>query len=762
MAFDNSVIDMGLLIPPSMKNQFWLDFCDAWSEELELYKSEKILPLKNYYYIDDRSDVNSLVDIGVTFGNEPDRSIDSSIEFLKKWDKLIYYKIKYKSSYISYDYIFNSIKFTGDVYNLYWNDGVFQRGVDVTKILAKLNTLNSYLKFDIGVSVAGTDDTGLNNDTTIYTLYITENHNINEILIEGQNAQTFTDLFSEINSQLTDVTLNFTSPSQYFYFEADNTEEVVLGYYEPEYNGLLSSIDPNSLGLHNITLDSEQVGINYSNPFIYFYPIFFFNASYFLIDSLDSGGFLDTGLTLDDIFFSSPTSHLSISFSINRLINWTDGIDYMVNSTYLDFLLNGVNYNRQASEVPHIGFQLNLLNDLSGYMNNLSDDRLYSIPDLKLQATTTKHANTYIVDDVYLDTFRAGSTTDYEMTLDDSSPYRLDQGIFDLVDLTDLEKTFYKIRFGNGGVGTVSKDYPHINDEIMIYVPCDYDSGGGSLIDYSSNLYTFQLYGDYSFVDTNIDKGIFFNGLDTRIFASNIQIAYTNLSFNFWINKNRLLVTDDYTLMNIKDIATSSDFIDIYYEEGTGIKVDVNDGASTFSLVSSDVLTKQEYYMITLVLDLDTTQIMTLYINGVEEDTVDISTIANYQDAYEMSIGAKDIAGYTQFWEGTIDEVRVYNKVLSTGEILYIYDALLGNYYKRWNMLYETTRINIRYSDTDWIIISTMFYFDWLTSDLDEIVEINECGIENESGDLILYSSFPTCEFRKRNHIEVNWLIKLT
>ncbi len=67
-----------------------------------------------------------------------------------------------------------------------------------------------------------------------------------------------------------------------------------------------------------------------------------------------------------------------------------------------------------------------------------------------------------------------------------------------------------------------------------------------------------------------------------------------------------------------------------------------------------------------------------LYLNGVYSSQVDISADAScdYSNAYDFQIGSRGSSGYRdEYFKGSVDEVRVYNRVLSADEIGQLYRA---------------------------------------------------------------------------------------
>ncbi len=64
-----------------------------------------------------------------------------------------------------------------------------------------------------------------------------------------------------------------------------------------------------------------------------------------------------------------------------------------------------------------------------------------------------------------------------------------------------------------------------------------------------------------------------------------------------------------------------------------------------------------------------------IYTDGVERDSIAVSGNIDYTFASQLNIGAQR---KSNIWDGTIDDVRIYNRALSTTEIADIYNAGIG------------------------------------------------------------------------------------
>lgn len=129
-----STIDLTLLIPKVMQNDFWSQFLDACSDEMELLKSDIATPIIDIYNARELTTIPQLQEITKTFGFYPDTSLNGSVDFYKSEIDSIAYRIKRKTTYPGYDYIFKSIPIVGYVYNIFWDEVSMVKAWDETAI----------------------------------------------------------------------------------------------------------------------------------------------------------------------------------------------------------------------------------------------------------------------------------------------------------------------------------------------------------------------------------------------------------------------------------------------------------------------------------------------------------------------------------------------------------------------------------------------------------------------------------------------------
>ena len=120
-------------LPLALKTPIWKDFCDAWDEELLLFKDE-ILKKKDIYITDALSDEELVIYLR-DFGYSPNRLLDNSSEFLKKEIKTLLYKIRNKTTYSIYDYFFRLVGLKGRVLNYFYDSFKLVEAVDIKKTI---------------------------------------------------------------------------------------------------------------------------------------------------------------------------------------------------------------------------------------------------------------------------------------------------------------------------------------------------------------------------------------------------------------------------------------------------------------------------------------------------------------------------------------------------------------------------------------------------------------------------------------------------
>lgn len=128
-------VDLLQWIPNSLKrSQFWKDFLEVFAEEMDLLREEKIKPLDVLFNLRENDNSECLVEVAKGYGFNPDRSIDDSLEFIRRDVESIGYRKKFKTIYGGYEYIYKSIDYNGQVFIVFYNGSKVMRAYDPQNI----------------------------------------------------------------------------------------------------------------------------------------------------------------------------------------------------------------------------------------------------------------------------------------------------------------------------------------------------------------------------------------------------------------------------------------------------------------------------------------------------------------------------------------------------------------------------------------------------------------------------------------------------
>lgn len=128
------------LLPPNLRTPFWNQFAEAVGEELQRFKTQ-VQKKSIFYDVATLDDEQQLINIARSLGYTPDVSLDDSLESIKDDVNSVTFRIQNKTTYLSYQYIFKTVPYTGQVYILYNEDNKLQRAViSLIEMLDELGT----------------------------------------------------------------------------------------------------------------------------------------------------------------------------------------------------------------------------------------------------------------------------------------------------------------------------------------------------------------------------------------------------------------------------------------------------------------------------------------------------------------------------------------------------------------------------------------------------------------------------------------------
>ncbi len=146
--------------------------------------------------------------------------------------------------------------------------------------------------------------------------------------------------------------------------------------------------------------------------------------------------------------------------------------------------------------------------------------------------------------------------------------------------------------------------------------------------------------------------------------------ASADVSLSGWFNRESF-TTDDTIIAKRNGIAAGDTGYILYIDDATDQLIfEVSDGTDEYSLTSVATFTTAGWNHFVVVWDQDSASGSELYINGVANTATDAGTIGNIDDlsnAVAFRTGAESDAGNP--FDGKLDEIREYNRTLTTGDI---------------------------------------------------------------------------------------------
>ncbi len=190
-----------------------------------------------------------------------------------------------------------------------------------------------------------------------------------------------------------------------------------------------------------------------------------------------------------------------------------------------------------------------------------------------------------------------------------------------------------------------------------------FDEGTGILAgDSSGNENSGDIYGT-TWVTGKYDQAISFNGVNNYVIVQDSNsldfgIA-TDFSISFWFNPT---ATDWHLILNKKDVSLGTTAGYQFTTLNDGLYAFIGDGTNGI-IVTSTYISKGVWQFCTLVAQRNSTA--KWYINGIlSGNPVSMTSLGNLDNSRNLYIGGSD-----SYYNGMLDEVRIYNRVLSPAEI---------------------------------------------------------------------------------------------
>lgn len=206
------------------------------------------------------------------------------------------------------------------------------------------------------------------------------------------------------------------------------------------------------------------------------------------------------------------------------------------------------------------------------------------------------------------------------------------------------------------------------------------DMSGNTVYDRSSTGANGTLTSGPTVVKGKVGQALDLDGTDDYVsVADNVAFDVgdaADLTLSGWLYRDTF-TTDDTVIAKRNGIIAGDTGYIAYIDDATDQLIfEVSDGIDEYSLTSVATFTATGWYHYAIVWDQDSAANSEIYVNGLANSATDIGTIGNIGDlsnAVVLAMGAESDAGDP--FDGKIDEVRAYNRVLAASEIQSLYTA---------------------------------------------------------------------------------------
>jgi Concanavalin A-like lectin/glucanases superfamily len=209
----------------------------------------------------------------------------------------------------------------------------------------------------------------------------------------------------------------------------------------------------------------------------------------------------------------------------------------------------------------------------------------------------------------------------------------------------------------------------------------NFDEGSGtSAADSSGNGYTGALTGTPAWVTAHNNGGLSFNAAHPDQVQTTNSLYFGAGSFTYaaWVNTTQSV--SQVRIVGSKIAAgTSYIWVNEYISAGlTGFSTEIrDDAAAAFGVQSGLSISDGLWHHVALVVD-RTGNMIYLYVDGVAVSSTAHTFTGNFGvvgTPFTATTAGDQGANPTFAYQGTIDDVRIYNRALGAGEIAHLYNG---------------------------------------------------------------------------------------
>jgi len=316
---------------------------------------------------------------------------------------------------------------------------------------------------------------------------------------------------------------------------------------------------------------------------------------------------------------------------------------------------------------------------------NLSKTTTLSASGVPLQVSEPSPADsaTDVKIDALLGWEEAIGATSYDVYLGTVNPPQFRGNLvtneFEPRDLQDSTTYYWRIDAVNDSGTTVGEVWQFTTEPfhkaLIAYWPMERGYGSLALDATGNGLYAYltNMESTTAWVDGRLGKGLQFDGIDDYLLVRNkdiISISIRGFSITFWVKVNESIQAAPW----LSKAGFSSDSLnlgyEVYHNGDRAVGFAVGDGEQVSLVEAPDsIFIKGDWVMVTAVRD-RATQSLRLYADTTLVAEADDSTW-NLSHTGDLFIATNALRDY--FFEGALDEVRIYNYALDTTEIRVLY-----------------------------------------------------------------------------------------
>ncbi len=132
------MLSLNKIVSPIISNQeLWNDFLDVTTDLFSEIQTE-IEDKSKYLTINEYTDTDELLQLARSLGYSPNLILKNNLDYLRKEVESIVFKIKNKSTYYYYDYIFKLIPYPGETFILFQDHSHLIRAIDYPQTYTNL------------------------------------------------------------------------------------------------------------------------------------------------------------------------------------------------------------------------------------------------------------------------------------------------------------------------------------------------------------------------------------------------------------------------------------------------------------------------------------------------------------------------------------------------------------------------------------------------------------------------------------------------